>query len=758
MKIRNRLRTAFTLAVCTTATFAAEYHVSVKGNDANAGSMSKPFRTISKGAEAAMPGDTIIVHDGIYREEINPPRGGTSDKKRIVYRAAEGEKVIIKGSEIARGWTHVEGDVWKWVCKNPDSFFGSHNPFRTQICGDWYMHCGRLTHTAQVYLNGSPLTEAANLDEVMKGAGSKPLWFTNDNRRPEDHAGSSVDLLDITFNGKGAGCISAASFSDSQGVRTKTRKGQTFIQQAKSGSWVTFENVNMGKDTTQVTFSGLSDTMGLQVEIRLDGPEGKLLGICPVGYTGDTWELKWKTFSAGLKRVSGIQTLCLVFKDLPAPEPNAKELIIWAQFKDVNPNEELVEINARETVFYPRKPGINYITVSGFTMEHASPNWAPPTAEQVGLIGTHWSKGWIIENNTIRHSSCTGVTLGKYGDEYDNTSADSAEGYVATIERAAANGWTKENIGSHIVRNNTIHSCGAAGICGSLGAIFSEISGNHIYDINIDKPWSGYEMAGIKFHAPIDMLIKDNCIHRTSRGIWLDWMTQGTRITGNLLYDNGRQDLYMEVNHGPYIVDNNIFATENPWSTLKDRSQGGAYVHNLFLNIIDAKPDGRQTPYHEAHSTKILGLSKIYGGDSRFYNNLIGGRGLVDYNRMEQPCTAQGNVYLAGAEPLADEKDPVIVSEDEAEWSLFTADDAVLLKVKLPARVHDENRTFVTTALLGKTEVSGAWFEHPDGTPLTINTDYFGNKRVSENPGAGPVPMQGSCEMTFRVWPKNKAR
>jgi len=47
-----------------------------------------------------------------------------------------------------------------------------------------------------------------------------------------------------------------------------------------------------------------------------------------------------------------------------------------------------------------------------------SNTWAPPTAQQIGLIGTHWSKGWIIENNTIRYSVCTGVTLGKYGDRH----------------------------------------------------------------------------------------------------------------------------------------------------------------------------------------------------------------------------------------------------------------------------------------------------------------------------------------------------
>ena len=58
---------------------------------------------------------------------------------------------------------------------------------------------------------------------------------------------------------------------------------------------------------------------------------------------------------------------------------------IWAQFQGVNPNEADVEINVRQTVFYPAQPGINYLTVRGFTMMHAATPWAPPTAEQVGL-------------------------------------------------------------------------------------------------------------------------------------------------------------------------------------------------------------------------------------------------------------------------------------------------------------------------------------------------------------------------------------
>lgn len=81
-----------------------EYYVSVYGSDENIGSSDKPFCTISKAAQLAEAGDTVIVHEGVYREWVKPLHGGDSNEKRIVYRAAEGEKVVIKGSEEISGW------------------------------------------------------------------------------------------------------------------------------------------------------------------------------------------------------------------------------------------------------------------------------------------------------------------------------------------------------------------------------------------------------------------------------------------------------------------------------------------------------------------------------------------------------------------------------------------------------------------------------------------------------------------------------
>ena len=599
---------------------AADLHVAPGGNDSNPGTPAAPLRTIQRGAELAQAGDVITVHAGTYRERVAPPRGGESDAKRIIYQAAAGEKVEIKGSEVVKNWVKVQDDVWQVVL--PNTFFGAFNPYADRIHGDWFEDRGRPHHTGAVYLNGEWLIEAAKLDAVLKPAGATPLWF------------GQVD-----------------------------------------------------KDTTT----------------------------------------------------------------------------LWAQFKGVNPNEQQVEINVRRTVFYPQQPGINFLTVRGFAMRHAATPWAPPTAEQIGLIGTHWSKGWIIENNTISHSVCSGIALGKYGDEWDNKSANSAEGYVKTIERALKNGWNKDSIGHHIVRNNTITDCEQAGIVGSLGAIFSTITGNVIHDIHVRQLFGGCEMAGIKIHGAIDMEISRNHIYRTCRGLWLDWMAQGTRISGNLFHDNatetdlskevisgGQQDMFVEVNHGPFLVDNNLFLSAY---SVNLRSQGGAYVHNLFAGALRIIPfDSRMTPIHKAHSTEVASLHNNPCGDDRYYHNVFVQRGdLSAYDAAKVPVAMAGNLFLKGAKPSKHEAAPLVKPDVDPALKLVEKVDGLYLEMTVdPVWNAAGDRKPVTTELLGVTHISGCAYENPDGSPLKIDRDYSGNPRIAATPAAGPFDSPATG--TIKVW------
>jgi alpha-N-arabinofuranosidase len=140
---------------------AADYHVSPSGLDSYQGSAQKPLLTIQAAAELATPGDTITVHAGVYRERVNPPRGGTSDDKRIVYQAAPGEQVVIKGSEMIKGWVKAGEGVWKVTL--PNSLFGDFNPYSDVIGGEWYgtpKENGFDHLTGAVYLNAVWMDQA----------------------------------------------------------------------------------------------------------------------------------------------------------------------------------------------------------------------------------------------------------------------------------------------------------------------------------------------------------------------------------------------------------------------------------------------------------------------------------------------------------------------------------------------------------------------------------------------------------------------
>ncbi|MBO4727209.1 MAG: right-handed parallel beta-helix repeat-containing protein, partial [Spirochaetaceae bacterium] len=225
-------------------------------------------------------------------------------------------------------------------------------------------------------------------------------------------------------------------------------------------------------------------------------------------------------------------------------DEKTNETVFYANFQDKDPNKENIEITVRQACFYPEKEGRGYITLSGFTVSKAATQWAPPTAYQEGMVGPHWSKGWIIEDCEIYESKCSGISLGKYCQPNNDNKwlkwkfKDGTQTERDCICQAQAEGWSKETIGSHIVRRCNIHDCGQTGIVGHLGGVFSIIEDNHIHHINNKQNLAGAEIGGIKMHAAIDCIYRRNHIHNCTRGIWLDWQAQGTRVTQNLFYDN----------------------------------------------------------------------------------------------------------------------------------------------------------------------------------------------------------------------------
>ena len=325
-----------------------------------------------------------------------------------------------------------------------------------------------------------------------------------------------------------------------------------------------------------------------------------------------------------------------------------------------------------------------------------------------------------------------------------------------------------------------------------MGGVFSIIEDNHIHHINNMMEQGGAEIAGIKMHAAIDVTMRRNHIHHCTMGIWCDWEAQGTRLSQNLMHDNQMpefaknlkgsmmsQDIFVEVSHGPTLIDNNILLSD---VSLRFAAQGVAMVHNLCCGALTCVGGGtgwRYTPYHIPHRTEVMGFMTFLHGDDRFYNNIFiqkwpsedkvimhdssegfdlenraAGTWMFDeYPTYEEwssmfdfsvpaglvelepahfsklPVWSEGNVYLSGAKASGHEVNGLVVEAGDVKVELLEKDG----KYYLDTNVYDFMKGFgnrmVNTELLGKAFEPEQPFENPDGTPIQFDCDYFGGHR-----------------------------
>ena len=232
----------------------------------------------------------------------------------------------------------------------------------------------------------------------------------------------------------------------------------------------------------------------------------------------------------------------------------------------------------------------------------------------------------------------------------------------------------------------------------------------------------------------------------------------GAQVTGNLYHDNQSFDLFVEVDHGPFLVDNNLFLSP---TMVLSVSQGGAYVHNLALGGLNIHEyDGRLTPYHQAHSTELAGMHDNPRGDDRYYNNLFIERAnFRNYNKVKMPVFMDGNVFLKGAKPCEQEKDALQKPTFDAQIRLVEKADGIYLEGNFDAAwAQERSRKLVTTELLGKAVIPDLPYENRDGSPLKVSTDYFGKNRNEVNPFPGPFEISESGKQSLKVWPVDRGK
>ncbi len=198
-----------------------ELHVNCNhpaSSDENDGSPEHPFYTINAAAEVATPGTRVWIHEGVYRECVQPARGGDGTDKMICYEAYENDNVIIKASVLAKNFIKSEGwnpvpfqpgsirnttnaVIWE-VSLDPEEFRG-YNPF----CAVNILHdrlfieyektdmTTYLNRRGMVFCDGKPLKQVCLYNQLseqpgtywVEANGQKVHFRLYNDDNPDDH-------------------------------------------------------------------------------------------------------------------------------------------------------------------------------------------------------------------------------------------------------------------------------------------------------------------------------------------------------------------------------------------------------------------------------------------------------------------------------------------------------------------------------------------------------------------------------------------
>ena len=112
------------------------------------------------------------------------------------------------------------------------------------------------------------------------------------------------------------------------------------------------------------------------------------------------------------------------------------------------------------------------------------------------------------------------------------------------------------------------------------------------------------------------------------------------------------------------------------------------------------------------------------------------GSGPSDRYYMPLPVWIGGNVYYNGAKKCVLEKDG-IVEDRHVRLVLEKREEGWILDTDIFAALPEKRPSMIDTAVLGKAFEPEEYYENPDGTPITFDTDYYGKKRTEGFP-AGP--------------------
>ncbi|MBO7743767.1 Ig-like domain-containing protein [Paenibacillus sp. MWE-103] len=527
------------------------YYVAKTGSDGNPGTEAEPFLTIQKAADVLLPGETVIIREGVYEESVRPKYNGTADHP-ITYKTGGGEKAVISGANLIT-------EQWQ-TASNPGAA-----EYDADDANLWKVNM-RLpmgNYRNQIFANGEAMLPARYPNVAKEDAYYRPNWLT------------------YAFDGENA---STGGWSTPAGKLRDPELNQP------AGTWNGAAIVGM--DNRGWNLSGaevVSSTPGWLNLANLDFYE-----LGPTGYaSGNDFHYYLQNAMAAL--------------DAPFEwfyDESGETLYVQLP-NGMNPNELDIRYKAREWGL--DLSGRKYIHIEGIdlngsnlTMRNGVSNvvdhmtakyvteFLSPDDERGGIIVG--GKNNALINSEIAYSAGALVTVEGEGNKIVNNKLhDATTGPTMFTFAITVSGM------NHLISRNEVYNASGTLIGGSFYA--SEISYNDIHDGN----WHSTD-AGLMYFAYTDMgnsQIHHNNIHDShsefSNGVYFDLGGKNAQVFHNVFWNLPWAAMFVNASSEFVSAFNNTVyqgATAHPNPEMYTNSPGDAYMDVYMNNIVDSRGVG----------------------------------------------------------------------------------------------------------------------------------------------------------------------
>jgi parallel beta-helix repeat protein len=270
-----------------------------------------------------------------------------------------------------------------------------------------------------------------------------------------------------------------------------------------------------------------------------------------------------------------------------------------------NPTGHTVEVTTRARWIVGQAENV---TIQNFRMRHAAND------AQAGALGNDGYSNWTIQDNVL----------------------SDAHGAVVSLSKGT----------SHKLLGNDIFRGGQLGVHGSYGADVL-IQGNRIHDNNTDQFEPSWEAAGLKMAAMTGLTIDGNEVDANDGpGLWCDLDCTDTTLSNNRVHHNKRYGISYEISQGARIFGNVVW--ENGWGLREWGWGAGILVQNstrteVYDNTVAWSADGISVI--EQNRELINSVTNVTVHDNTIVaaDNTFALAWLSDYSPYRLFQTASGN-------------------------------------------------------------------------------------------------------------------